>query len=198
MTMQSIVESGMTFGPYPAAECFYIETSNCYRSIQHGVQMAEFLLLRQREGKAPVIWVVEAKSSSPRPETQPGFAKFIDEIREKLTNGFLLGMAARLQRHAAANEELSELFKEVDLQSLEYRFVLVINGHRKEWLVPLQEALSSALKPLMSVWALQPTSVMVLNHESALKLRLISQPAKGAPAQSHNNPPILEGDAERE
>lgn len=176
MTMKSIVESGMTFGPYPATEVFLVETSESYRSIQQGVQMAEFLLLRQRDDKPPVIWVVEAKASSPRPETQPGFHQFIDDIRAKLTNGFLFGMAARLQRHAAAYEELPEPFKRIDVQSLEYRFVLVINGHKKEWLAPLQEALSMALKSLVRLWALPATSVMVLNHESALKHGLISKP----------------------
>lgn len=66
--------------------------------------MAEFLLLRQQQS-GPTVWVVEAKSSSPRPETQPDFTAFIDEIRRKLTHGF--------------------------------RFVLVINGYKQEWLAPL-------------------------------------------------------------
>jgi hypothetical protein len=43
MTTQPIVESGMTFGPYPDGRCFYIEKSNTYADIQQGVQMAEYL-----------------------------------------------------------------------------------------------------------------------------------------------------------
>ena len=96
MTTQAIIESGMTFGPYPIGQCFYIEKSACYKKVQEGVQMAEFLLLKQQE-KGPAVWVVEAKTSSPKAETQPNFAQFIDEIRTKLTNGFLLAVAARLQ-----------------------------------------------------------------------------------------------------
>lgn len=65
MTTEAIIESGMTFGPFAAGECFYVEKSKCYGLIQDGVQMAEFLLLRQKQDHAPVIWVVEAKSSSP-------------------------------------------------------------------------------------------------------------------------------------
>lgn len=42
MTMEPITESGMTFGPYPAGQCFYIEKSKCYAAVQEGVQMAEF------------------------------------------------------------------------------------------------------------------------------------------------------------
>lgn len=55
MTTQTIVESGMTFGPYPDGRCFYIEKSNTYADIQQGVQMAEFLLLHINNGKPPVL-----------------------------------------------------------------------------------------------------------------------------------------------
>lgn len=180
MTTEAIIESEMTFGPYPAGQCFYIEKSACYEKVREGVQMAEFLLLKQQE-KGLMVWVVEAKSSSPRPETQPNFTAFIDEIRSKLTNGFLLAVAARLQRHSAAEDELPPDFKTLDLQKLGFRFVLVINGHRQEWLAPLQSALVQALKPIVKTWALPATSVVVLNHELAQQHGLILPPAGAAP-----------------
>lgn len=172
MTMEQITESGMTFGPYPAGQCFYIEKSKCYAAVQEGVQMAEFLLLKQQR-KERTVWVVEAKSSSPRPGTQPNFAEFIDEIRAKLTHGFLLAVAARLQRHPAAHDELPDDFKALDLTTQGFRFVLVINGHQAAWLPPLNDALALALKPLIKVWGLPATSVMVLNHEGAKEHGLI-------------------------
>ena len=49
MTTQAIIESGMTFGPYPVGQSFYIEKSQCYQHLQEGVQIAEFLLLRQQK-----------------------------------------------------------------------------------------------------------------------------------------------------
>lgn len=55
MTTQPIVESGMTFGPYPDGRCFYIEKSKAYAAIQQDVKMAEFLLLRMDNGKPPVL-----------------------------------------------------------------------------------------------------------------------------------------------
>lgn len=180
MTTEAIIESGMTFGPYPAGQCFYIEKSACYEKVKEGVQMAEFLLLKQQQQGA-LVWVVEAKSSSPRPETQPNFAEFIDEIRTKLTNGFLLGIAAQLQRHPAAASELPESFKALDLRAQGFRFVLVINGHKQEWLEPLQSALVQALKPVVKTWALPATSVAVLNHELAQQHGLILPPAGAAP-----------------
>lgn len=180
MTTEAIIESGMTFGPYPDGQCFYIEKSACYKNVQEGVQMAEFLLLKQQE-KGLTVWVVEAKSSSPRPETQPNFAEFIDEIRSKLTNGFLLAVAARLGRHPATKNELSNDFKNLDLQAHGFRFVLVINGHKQEWLAPLQSALVQALKPVVKTWALPATSVAVLNHELAQQHGLILPVAGPAP-----------------
>jgi hypothetical protein len=174
MTTQAIIESGMTFGPYPSGQCFYIEKSACYRGIQEGVQMAEFLLLRQQKDKTPVVWVVEAKSSCPRELTS-----YIDEIRIKLTNGFLLGLAACLKRHATAQAELPESFKELDIQSASFRFVLVIKGVPEFHLEVLQSALALALKPLVKTWALPPTSVMVLNDALAQQHGLIL-PVAGA------------------
>ena len=124
---------------------------------------------------------LRSAAQAPRPETQPNFTEFIDEIRAKLTNGFLLGVAARLQRHSVAANELPHSFKALDLQLLGFRFVLVINGHKEEWLVPLQDALSLALKPVIKTWALPPTSVVVLNHEPAQRHGLILQEAGAVP-----------------
>jgi len=181
MTTQAITESGMTFGPFPSERCFYIEKSKCYAAVQEGVQIAEFLLLKPQQ-QGTTVWVVEAKSSSPRPETQPNFAEFIDEVRAKLVNGFLLAVAARLQRHPEAEDELPTAFKTLELTTQGFRFVLVINGHKREWLAPLQSALVQALKPVIKTWALPATSVAVLNHELAEQYGLILPTGTAEPA----------------
>lgn len=174
MTTQDIFESGMTFGPYPEGQCFHIEKSKCYQGIQDGVKMAEFLLLRQRdEGKAPVVWVVEAKSSSPKPRTVPDFADFVDEVRSKLTNAFMLCVSSCLQRHSVGLDELPGAFRTLDLQNSNFLFVLVVNGHKEEWLPPLQDALKQVLNPLVKTWALPPSSVVVWNHDLAREYGLI-------------------------
>ncbi|WP_027186140.1 hypothetical protein [Desulfovibrio inopinatus] len=180
MTTQPIRESEMTFGPYPAGQCFYIEKSKTYADIQHGVQMAEFLLLRVDNGKPPVLWVVEAKLSTPRPETQPNFDEFITNIREKLVNAFSLGWASCLKRHQQAKTELPDPFKILDLSKAEVRFVLVINGHQEAWLPPIQEALKKALHSTVKTWNFAPTSVAVINEEIAKKHGLILPGQDGA------------------
>jgi len=168
MITQAIVESGMTFGPYSEGQCFYIEKSRCYSQIQEGVQMAEFLLLRHQQ-KGATIWIVEAKSSCPR-----DFAAYIDEIRSKLTNAFMLGVAACLGRHSAAKDELPDTFQNLDLTTGSFRFVLVIKGVPEYHLEALQNALGAAMKSVIKTWAMLPTSVMVLNEINAEKHGLIA------------------------
>lgn len=174
MTPLNIIESGMTFGPFPDDHCFYIEKSSAYQKIQHGVQMAEFLFLMQKEGKSPLVWIVEAKSSTPRPATQPNFSEFINEIREKLSNALTLGVAACLKRHSAAEAELPEPFKTLDLSAACFRLVLVISGHKDEWLPPLQDALQAALHSTVKTWAIPEPAVVVINDGLARSHGLIS------------------------
>jgi len=173
--MDPIVESGMTFGPYPEGHCFYIEKSATYQAVQDEVQIAEFLLLRTpTQVEAPVVWIVEAKSSSPKPERQPHFNQFISEIREKLANALAVGIASMLKRHSLATSELPEPFKTVDLATVGFRLVLIINGHEQSWLPPLQDALRKALKATTQTWALGANAVVVLNHEKAKDHGIIS------------------------
>ena len=84
----------------------------------------------------------------------------------------MLGIAACLQRHPDAH--LPSAFRTLALNTADFGFVLVINGHKKDWLPPLQEALSKALKPIIKTWGLPANSVAVLNHELALEYGLIS------------------------
>ncbi|MBI2750128.1 MAG: hypothetical protein HYX43_12535 [Burkholderiales bacterium] len=175
MTTEAIIESGMTFGPYPAGQCFYIEKSECYKTVQEGVQMAEFLLLKEQK-QGPTVWVVEAKSSCPRE-----FTAYMDEICAKLVNAFLLGVAVCIGRHPFANDELPQTFKDLNLTSASFRFVLVIKGVPEYHLEVLQSALGVLLKPVVKTWAMLPTSVMVLNEINALKHGLILPAAKAAP-----------------
>jgi len=60
MTTQSIIESGMTFRPYPEGHGFHIEKSQTYQDIQEGVKIAELLLLHPPN--SPKVWIIEAKS----------------------------------------------------------------------------------------------------------------------------------------
>lgn len=173
MSQVSFEESGMQFGPFPRGRCFRIEKSETFRRLGDRVRMAEFLLLRNSRKGPAAVWVVEAKSSTPRPETRPGFDDdFIAEIREKLTNALSLGLAACLNRHPAAEAELPEPFRKLDLSRLNFRLVLVVNGHPEAWLPPLKDSLAKALQPAVKTWALAPPAVAVLNDGMARRFGL--------------------------
>lgn len=91
-------------------------------------------------------------------------------------NGFSLGLAACLKRHPAAVAELPESFKHLDLSSTQFRLILVICGHKMDWLPPLKDALTKSLSTLIKTWALTAKAVAVLNEELAIKHGLITTP----------------------
>jgi len=169
---EAIIESGMKFGPYDAGLCFHIEKSKLYGQLGRGVQIAEFAVLRTSMDTS-AVWLVEAKSSSPRPGNPKDFDEFIKEIVEKMRNTLLILLAALLERHPDTTE-LSGQFKALDLKVTAFKFVLVINGHQDEWLPPLQDALNKALAPLIKTLVLTPLAVAVINEKIAVKLKLIT------------------------
>lgn len=175
MNTQTFVESNMTFGPYPEGHCFRIEKSEVYTDLQQDIKIAEFILFRpENEEKAPAICIVEAKSSTPRPETQPNFDDFITEIRDKFINAFSIGLSCCLKRHKKSDKELPEPFKNLYLSQVEVQFFLIINGHKDEWLPPIKDELHKSLRVMIKTWALSSKSVLVLNNELAKKYKFIS------------------------
>lgn len=173
MTAQRIIESGMSFGPFPDGHCFHIEKSEVYRKVKVGVKMVEFFLLKIRDGHPPIVWMVEARSSTPKPQPRPNFDDFIDEMRQKFTNALSLGLAACLMRHEDADAELPEAFKGLDLSIAGFRLILVINHHEEAWCFPLQDALQKALRSTVKTWALGPAVVLVINDGMARSYGLI-------------------------
>jgi hypothetical protein len=174
MSTDVIAESGMLFGPYPEGHCFHVEHSGLYRRIRQGVRMAEMALLREPSTGPCTVWFIEAKSSTPRPETQPGFTEFVEATREKLTNALTLTVAACLGRHETSTAELPVPFKKIDLARTGFRLVLIVNGHQDDWCVPLQDALRQSLLATVKTWALKPTAVAVINDAKAIEWGVIS------------------------
>jgi hypothetical protein len=64
--------------------------------------------------------------------------------------------------------ELPKELLEMELSAFDCRFILVINGHKLEWLAPLQEALSREFMATAKTWAFSPGCVVVLNREMAV------------------------------
>ena len=163
----------MDFGPFDVSDVWQVETCTLYERIKEGVQIAEFVVLRQGKAGQPVTWIVEAKSSSPRPENQPNFDAFIEEIRSKLSDAFMLTVATRLERFEGELTNLPTGFQQMDLKTANYTFILIIKDHQDAWLDPIQNALVKAMKGLVKTWNLPPASVAVLNEEGAKQKGLI-------------------------
>ncbi len=81
--MDQIIESEMTFGPYPEGEGFRVENSVPHKAAGEGVKMIEFYKLDRPPNKPPVLWLVEAKRTPPMVDPAK-FNKFVEKI-EKLS-----------------------------------------------------------------------------------------------------------------
>jgi hypothetical protein len=178
MTDVSILESsGIVFGPFPSEDCWDIEHSACYREINQGVKIAEFVRIEHRRNRVPLLWAVEAKTGGPNPVKQDDFDTFILKVCAKLTNTMMLAVATCLGRHPDYLYELPASFKVLDLANADFRLVLVIKGDPnpwpEEWLPPIKDALALKLQPLVNTWRLTPTAVMVFNEALAKQYGLI-------------------------
>lgn len=155
--MVQIEESGMVFGNYPEEKVFKLENSQTHKAVGEGVRSVEFLYLLKED----MLAFVEAKSSSPRKETSmERYNEFINEIMEKFVHSFDMYVASKVGRY----DELSGLVASSDAAELRYRFVLVINGHKPSWLLPLKEELNRKLLYHRKIWK---SDVIVMNDEVA-------------------------------
>ena len=92
-----------------------------------------------------------------------------------MTNTLQILLAAILKRHTNT-DELSKAFQAIHLQAISIKFILVINGHREDWLPPIQHALNQKLAVFAKSLALGAQTVAVLNHSLAQRHGLIAAP----------------------
>lgn len=166
--MLTIVESNMTFGPFPKENVLYIEKSELYTTIGENVKIAEFILKKDDS-----LIFIEAKSSSPKQlKKEDGSpSDYVVEISEKLRNSFELFISANLKIADDEKGEANTLIDITEMKNYKLKFRLVINGHKKEWLPNIQNAIEKNLQAQMNIWNIE---VKVLNDEIAREYRLIS------------------------
>ncbi len=145
---------------------FRIEQSNIYKNLGKGIKTVEFILLKNEKK----LLFIEAKSSSPRPskESNERFDVFLSEISDKFIHSFNLYLSAVLGRYN--NHEVHSSFMEINNSSIEYIFILVIRGHKVEWLKPLEEALYKKTQHHNKIWK---SRVVLMNEEIAKTYKLI-------------------------
>ena len=167
MAMKTVDESGMRFGPFDKENLFEIEKSELYRRIENGVKVVEFIFTAN-DGSC---YAVEAKSSSPRPGNHIDFKKFISEIEEKFSNTLMILLSSVAGRHDT--EELPHSLMSVDAKHCQCKLFLVIKGHKKEWLHPIQDAMNLAMNRYIRTCGDPRIDVLVINDEIARSRKLI-------------------------
>lgn len=157
---------------------FIVDTDNLFRvekvkpaKNMNGVKVAEFAELHSDH----LINIVEAKSSSPHPGSSMSFETYIGDIVSKLENTLLLLNSLYLNRFPSTDmADFPHALRHSDLsKTMSYRFFLVVRGHKKEWLMPLQNALFSRMSRLLQIWNIRSSSVKVVNDVMAHDMGLI-------------------------
>ena len=81
--MEPFIDSEMTFGPYPATSYgFRVDGSTPHEAAGEGVKMIDFFRLDLPIGKAPKLWLVEAKKSTPDLNS-PNYSKAIKALEKR-------------------------------------------------------------------------------------------------------------------
>ncbi len=170
--MISIVESGMTFGPFKKEHFFHIEKSKGYIKISEYVKMVEFIIYQQINGIHQIMFV-EAKQSSPNPKNEEDWDVYINELQEKFENGMNLFLSLFLKRYI--DPDFPASMQNMNLSNNRFLITLVIKGHKSEWLAPLKDALNQKMRPFQKTLNLGPNPVMVLNDPGDIKIGKICE-----------------------
>lgn len=157
--MDSLIESGMEFGPFQDDDFFYIEESKM-RNKTPGIRTVEFIF----HPKKSLLYFVEAKSSAP---VNPD--EFAKEIAEKFIDSFELLMAG-LNDRKTGRDEIGEKIQKLDYKKVSFKFFLIINGHKEEWLPKIKVFIDENMKRFHVVWN---SEVIVMNEVIAREYHLI-------------------------
>ncbi|EGR0774562.1 hypothetical protein EW121_09725 [Vibrio cholerae] len=166
--MVAITESGVTFGQFSVEDCYQIEHSQGHNSLGQGFKMVEFTYLTDQK-----LFVVEAKSSIPKPTNQPDYDDYWCEIFEKFENALLLQMMAYVKRNSVANAELPINHKDMDWQQTSLQLRLVIPTVPTQHLTQITDKFRLKLSKLKKLWNIKDTHIFVLNEEMARREGLL-------------------------
>ncbi|MEQ1600518.1 MAG: hypothetical protein ABL885_01985 [Methylophilaceae bacterium] len=165
----SFEESGLMFGPFEALSLFRIEKSKGYIQIQQNTKIAEFLWL----SASNKLWVVEAKSSIPKPGTKE-YDNYFDEIKFKFINSLALTINGYLKRNMTIYDEFSAKFSSLNWSEIDLRLTLIIPNVPRADLPPITDKFRKLMLSTRKIWKIEETSVSVLNKEEAIKVGLAS------------------------
>ncbi len=164
-----IVESNMLL-PFDNQNAYRIEQANIVQD-KRDIKVCEYFALI--DGR---MLLIEAKSSSPRPENKIKFDEFIDEISQKFIDTLLLFNALSIGRHGEAERSnLPTNIQQIPLADVRYAMYLIVHGNEIEWMEPILAALKLKLKHCLKSWNIQDINVYAINHETAKAKGLIKE-----------------------
>lgn len=118
--------------------------------------------------------LIEAKSSSPSPNSEERYQAFFDDIREKFITS--LNMFCQMRKGEYGEDALNRLpagLRSYPIDSENYAIYLIIHGNEDYWMPGLQITLQETLRDVIDQWNISDTNVKALNQEMAQTLHLI-------------------------
>lgn len=162
--MAAFKESNMTFDF--ADDCFYHIEKSLLHSQVDGFSTCECVVKLQDK-----VTLIEAKSSTPSPKNKKDFDGFISDIVLKFRDTMTLYNAVVL-RHEG--DFVGSELRAIDLKKADYRLLLIIHGHKEEWLPPVMDELKSELRHVLKIWRIKDTEVKVINEKTAKEWHIIT------------------------
>jgi hypothetical protein len=159
-----IEESGMAF-VLQEEHTYMIESQMQSLEESYRGKPVEFVLWRR-----DALDLIEAKQSSPRPGNALDFDMFVDGIVEKFQDSWEFYTSRVLAKKEDVRSSLPPAFRTYVDTRQTVRFLLIINGHKTEWLSPIRDALKIRMARTVNWWN---ADVVVLNDDLARKYRYI-------------------------
>ena len=134
-----------------------------------GIKVCECVVLISEN-----IALIEAKSSSPRPDNKEDFDSWIEDIKEKFVDSLNLFNDIKDKKHGEeAFLRIPALLRNVQIDPNRYVIYLIVHGNELEWMPGIQDALREALREAVEKWNLLDSNIKAINHDTALEKKLI-------------------------
>jgi len=151
MAIIPIIESSLTFNMEenrlyrPEQEIFYKKLCS-----KHPIKICDLIYLQMNEE----LLIIEVKSSAPKK-----LESYLMDIKQKFNDSILVYIASWANRPNTTPHNLPIPLQLEGSLRRKMRLVLIVKDHKKEWCVPLKDALSKICTPLEKVFSLETTQV---------------------------------------
>ena len=172
--MNGNIESGMEFVEQPG-DYFKIETCPTMKAL--GVKTCDFVITRKL-GARTKVFIIEAKSSAPRPPEndntyKESWEEFLQTIYEKMVNTLLVFVGLKTGRHYSRDSDLPLSIKQASLSDLAITPCLVLREHPEQVLPQVSDALRIKMQPIVKSFVLEQP--IVVNADMAIRKGLVNK-----------------------